>query len=134
MATRPDDLIYAVDEWPPWPKLVLLGLQQAILAAVYLVLIVIVARAAGAPTHTAMSMVSLGMIAVALSTSLQALWKGPVGSGYLAVPVFSAIYLAPAILAAKTGGLPAESSSWPAWIVPRTNRPTPSSESSIICR
>ncbi len=107
MATRPDDLIYAVDEWPPWPKLVLLGLQQAILAAVYLVLIVIVARAAGAPTDTAMAMVSLGMIAVAISTSLQALWKGPVGSGYLAVPVFSAIYLAPAILAAKTGGLPA---------------------------
>ena len=68
MATRPDDLIYAVDEWPPWPKLVLLGLQQAILSAVYLVLIVIVARAARAPAETAMSMVSLGMIAVAIST------------------------------------------------------------------
>jgi xanthine permease XanP len=107
MASRPDDLIYAVDEWPPWPKLLLLGLQQAILAAVYLVLLVIVARAAAAPSHVAMAMVSLGMIAVAISTSLQALWKGPIGSGYLAVPVFSAIYLAPAILAAKTGGLPA---------------------------
>ena len=69
-------------------------------------LIVIVARAAGAPDHTAMAMVSLGMIADAISSSLQALWKRPVGSGYLAVPVFSAIYLAPAILAAKAG-LPA---------------------------
>jgi NCS2 family nucleobase:cation symporter-2 len=47
------------------------------------------------------------MIAVAISTVLQAIRKGPVGSGYLAVPVFSAIYLAPALLAAKTGGLPA---------------------------
>jgi hypothetical protein len=30
-----------------------------------------------------------------------------VGSGYLAVPVFSAIYLGPSVLAAKAGGLPA---------------------------
>jgi xanthine permease XanP len=107
MATRPEDLIYAVDEWPPWPKLVLLGLQQAILASVYLVLLVIVARAAGVPDRMALAIVSLGMIALGISTALQAIWKGPVGSGYLAVPVFSAIYLAPALLAAKTGGLPA---------------------------
>ena len=97
MATRPEDLIYAVDECPPWPKLVLLGLQQAILASVYLVLLVIVARAAGVPSKTALAIVSLGMIALAISTVLQAIWKGPVGSGYLAVPVFSAIYLAPAL-------------------------------------
>jgi xanthine permease XanP len=107
MTTRPEDLIYAVDEWPPWPKLVLLGLQQAILASVYLVLLVIVAREARVPTTTALAIVSLGMVALAISTVLQAIWKGPVGSGYLAVPVFSAIYLAPALLAAKTGGLPA---------------------------
>ena len=107
MATRPEDLIYAVDECPPWPKLMLLGLQQAILASVYLVLLVIVARAAGVPNATALAIVSLGMIALAISTVLQAIWKGPVGSGYLAVPVFSAIYLVPALLAAKTGGLPA---------------------------
>ncbi len=107
MATRPDDLIYAVDERPPWPRLVLLGLQQAVLASVYLVLLVIVARAAGAPHQVALDVVSLGMIALAISTVLQAMWKGPVGSGYLAVPVFSAIYLGPSILAAKTGGLPA---------------------------
>ena len=67
----------------------------------------IVARAAGVPNATALAIVSLGMIALAISTVLQAIWKGPVGSGYLAVPVFSAIYLAPALLAAKTGGLPA---------------------------
>ena len=34
-------------------------------------------------------------------------WRGPVGSGYLAPPVFSAIYIGPAVLAANTGGLPA---------------------------
>jgi NCS2 family nucleobase:cation symporter-2 len=106
MATRPDDLIYAVDEWPPWPTLLLLGVQQAVLASVYLVLLVIVARAAGVPTRTALDMVGLGMLALAVSTVLQALWKGPIGSGYLAVPVYSAIYLGPSVLAAKAGGLP----------------------------
>jgi xanthine permease XanP len=107
MAARPEDLIYAVDDWPPWPKLVLLGLQQAILASVYLVLLVVVARAAGTSKLVALDMVCLGMIALALSTMLQAIWKGPVGSGYLAVPVFSAIYLGPSLLAAKVGGAPA---------------------------
>ena len=107
MGTRPEDLIYAVDERPPWAKLVLLGLQQAVLASVYLVLLVVVARAAGASKQIALTMVSLGMIALALSSMLQAIWKGPVGSGYLAVPVFSAIYLGPSLLAAKAGGLPA---------------------------
>ena len=47
------------------------------------------------------------MIALAISTVLQSIWKGPVGSGYLAPPIFSAIYIGPAVLAAGTGGLPA---------------------------
>jgi xanthine permease XanP len=50
---------------------------------------------------------SLGMIALAISAALQAVWRGPVGSGYLAPPVFSAIYIGPAVFAAETGGLPA---------------------------
>src|SRR5262245_65491392 len=109
MATRPEDLIYAVGDRPPWPRLCLLGARQAILASVYLVLVVVVARAAGASNRVALDMVSLGMIALALSAMLQAIWKGPVGSGYLAVPVFSAIYLGPSLLAAQAGGLPAVS-------------------------
>src|SRR5262245_9991834 len=107
MATRPEDLIYAVGDRPPWPRLCLLGARQAILASVYLVLVVVVARAAGASNRVALDMVSLGMIALALSAMLQAIWKGPIGSGYLAPPVFSAIYLGPSLLAAKAGGLPA---------------------------
>lgn len=107
MARRPDDLIYAVDEWPPWPHLLLLGLQHAALIAVYLVLIVIIVRAAGASPQVESNAVSMGMIAIGIATMLQAIWKGPVGSGYLAPPVYSAIYLGPSILAAHAGGLPA---------------------------
>ncbi len=107
MATRPDDLIYTVDDFPPWPRLILLGLQNVVLISIYLVFIVIISNAAGSPQHVTVSAISLGMIAVAIATMLQAIWKGPIGSGFLAPPVFSAIYLGPSLLAAKVGGLPA---------------------------
>jgi NCS2 family nucleobase:cation symporter-2 len=86
---------------------VFLGAQHAVLMSVYLVLIVIVFRDAGASHAATLSALSLGMVALAISAVLQAIWRGPVGSGYLAPPVFSAIYIGPAGLAADTGGLPA---------------------------
>ena len=85
----------------------LLGAQHAALLAVYLVLIVIVMKAGGATHDETVSAISLGMIAAAVGTVLQALWRGPVGSGYLAAPVFSAIYLGPSMLAADHYGLSA---------------------------
>ena len=107
MTSRPDDLIYAVDERPPPLALLALGLQHAALLSIYLLLIVIVFRAADASHNATISAVSLGMVAIAIGSVLQALRKGPIGSGYLAPPVFSAIYLGPAVLAAEAGGLPA---------------------------
>lgn len=107
MTRRPEDLIYAVDERPPWPSLLLLGLQYAGLLTIYLVMIAIVFKAGGASHSETKSAISLGMIAVAVATMLQALRKGPIGSGFLAAPVFSAIYLGPSVLAAKSAGLPA---------------------------
>ncbi|MBV8118872.1 MAG: hypothetical protein JO081_02900, partial [Alphaproteobacteria bacterium] len=105
--TRPEDLIYGVDELPPWPRLIFLGVQHAVLMSVYLVLIVIVFRSANASHAATLNALSLGMVALAISAVLQAIWHGPVGSGYLAPPVFSAIYIGPAVFAADTGGLPA---------------------------
>lgn len=103
MARRPPDLIYAVDERPPWGTLLGLGLQHALLACVYLVLIVIVARSAQTDDATLLSMLSLALLALAGAFVLQA---SRLGSGLLAVPVYSAIYLGPSVLAAQTGGLP----------------------------
>jgi hypothetical protein len=105
--TRPEDLLYGVDEMPPWPRLLFLGMQHAMVLSVNLVLIVIVFRRAGAGDAATLSALSLGMIALAISTVLQSIRRRPVGSGYLAPPVFSAIYIGPAVLAAGTGGLPA---------------------------
>jgi len=106
MAERLDDLIYAVDDKPPLIKLLLLGLQHVTLMSVYLVIIVIVVRAADPSIKVAHTAISMGMISLAIATSLQALRKGPLGSGYLAAPVVSAIYLEPSLAAAKLGGLP----------------------------
>jgi NCS2 family nucleobase:cation symporter-2 len=107
VAVRPTDLVYAVDDVPPLPRLAALGLQYAILLSVYLIIVVIVAKAAEATPEETADLVSLGLIAAALATTVQA-WNGRFfGSGYLAPPVYSAIYFGPAILAAKAGGLPA---------------------------
>ena len=83
----------------------MLGLQHTSLICVYLVLIPIITKAAAAPHEVMVSAVSLGMIALAAAAVLQALRAGPFGSGYLAVPVYSAIYLGPSVMAAKAGGL-----------------------------
>lgn len=106
MATRPESLIYAVGDVPPLLTTVFLGLQQVALMAIYLVMVVIVVRASGAAPQVAESAVSLGLIAMGISAALQAVWKGPVGSGYLAPPVISAIYLPCSLLAVRAGGLP----------------------------
>lgn len=107
MATKPTDLVYGVDDVPPLPRLFALGFQYAILLGVYLIIVVLVARAAKAPADVTTDLVSLALIAAAVGTAVQA-WNGRFfGSGFLAPPVYSAIYFGPAILAAKAGGLPA---------------------------
>lgn len=107
MATKPSDLVYGVDDVPPLPKLVSLGFQYAVLVGVYLIVVVLVARAAKVSAEVTTDLVSLALIAAAVGTAAQA-WNGRFfGSGFLAPPVYSAIYFGPAILAAKSGGLPA---------------------------
>ena len=46
------------------------------------------------------------MLALAVAVLLQALPRGPVGSRFLAPSIFTGVYLAPSLLAVKTGGLP----------------------------
>jgi xanthine permease XanP len=102
---RPPDLIYGLDERPPLVHLILLGAQHVAVICPYLVFIPLIAQAAGASTTVTSHAVALGMIAIALATLLQAHRLGPVGAGYLAPPVVSAIYFAPALEAAHRGGL-----------------------------
>jgi xanthine permease XanP len=105
LRVRPPDLIYGLDERPPLPHLILLGAQHVAVICPYLVFIALITQAAGASSAVASHAVGLGMIAIALATLLQAHRLGPVGSGYLAPPVVSAIYFASALEAAHRGGL-----------------------------
>jgi NCS2 family nucleobase:cation symporter-2 len=45
------------------------------------------------------------MLVLALGTTLQALPRGPVGSGYLAPSVMTAVYVGPSLEAVRIGGL-----------------------------
>ncbi len=105
MIVNEGELIYRVNDKPPFPKLLLLGLQHVTLMSVYLVIIVIVVRACHLNQTAEIDAVRMGMLALALATTIQAL-RPPFGSGYLAAPVVSAIYLKASMLAASAGGLP----------------------------
>ena len=107
MATKPADLIYGVDDMPPIGRLIPLGLQFVIYISVTLVYIVLISEYGNVPPKVTADSISMAMIAIGIATILQSLWKGPVGSGYFASPVYSAVYLAPCVLAVKAGGLPA---------------------------
>jgi xanthine permease XanP len=128
---RSPDLIYALDDRPPIVRLLMLAFQHVAVIAPYLVFVTLVLQQAHASVHVATSAVSLAMLAIALMTILQAQRLGWVGSGFLAPPVVSAIYFAPAIHAAAQGGLAAVCGmimlagvfeALFAWILPHTRK------------
>jgi xanthine permease XanP len=105
MIQRPKDLIYAVDEWPPFHKLILLGLQQVCMAIPYILLCALIFKTTNLSKNDANSALSITLIALALATLIQTIRKGPIGSGYLAPPVTSAIYLPATLVAGSIGGV-----------------------------
>src|SRR5271169_735258 len=77
IAERPVELIYALDERPPWLQLLVLGLQHVAVICPYLVMVVLVVEVAKLPHDTAQSALGLAMIAVAVMTILQSLRVRP---------------------------------------------------------
>ena len=90
---KPGNLVYGVDETPPVPVTILSALQHVGLVAIFLVYLLVVSREAGASVATSMSILSLAMLVLGVGTVIQALTKGPVGSGYLAPINFSKMQL-----------------------------------------
>lgn len=103
---KPRGVIYSVNERPPATVVVLSALQHVALMAVFLIYPVLIGREAGGGPGLVSDLVSLSLIVLAVGSVLQALPRGPVGSGFLCQPVPTAIYLIPSLLAARTGGLP----------------------------
>ena len=105
-AVLPAAMIYGVEDKPSLGLTAFAGLQWVGLINVYLVFLLVLVRAGDVPPPTVAAMVGLSMLALGAAALLQALPRGPVGSGYLAPSVLSANYLGPSILAIKLGGLP----------------------------
>lgn len=105
-ARKPASITYGLDESPPSLATVLNGLQHVGVIAINLVYPLLVFRVVGAPIELVASLLSTGMIVLALATFLQARRLGPVGSGFMCPATFSATYLGPSLLAAQIGGLP----------------------------
>lgn len=106
MTKRPSGLIYGADDKPPFVALILLGLQHAFLMTSTLVLPVVIVREIGGTFIEVQDVVCFSMIAAGLGTLLQALRKGPLGSGFLCPNLCGPSYLSVSVNAAWIGGLP----------------------------
>ncbi len=94
---RPPQVAYWLEEAPPALATLALALQQIAIQAIYLILPGLVARGFGLLALDVVNFLSLSVVAVALAGLLQALPRGPLGSGYpvasIPSPVFVAVYL-----------------------------------------
>jgi xanthine permease XanP len=105
MPKKPTNLIYGVDDEPPLTATLLLGFQHIfILSIAFIFPVVIVSEIGGSP-EDAQNLICMAMLATGLSTALQALNKGPVGSGYLCPLVNGPAFVPASLLAGKAGGL-----------------------------
>ena len=107
MMRKPDTIVYGTDEVPPAPMLALLSVQHALVVSIFLVVPLVIIRAARLPLSDAENMISLTMIALAAATVLQITRRGPLGSGLLAIPAAQSVYVPGSVIAARTGGLAA---------------------------
>jgi len=103
---KPNNIVYGVDDVPPRGVFLLSGLQHVGLVAIFLLVPVIACRQAQLGPEKILDVLSLSMLVMAVGAVVQALRKGPLGSGYLCPPVFAAAYLPASMLALKVGGLP----------------------------
>lgn len=106
MAIKPENLIYGVDDKPPWKIAFILGIQHVFTMSSCLFIPVIIAHEIGGGFDVVQSLVCFSMIASGLGTVLQAINRGPIGSGYLCPHLVGPSYLSVSIHAAGLGGLP----------------------------
>src|SRR3984885_12219703 len=103
---KPAALSYGLEETPPAVVTWISALQHVGVCSIFMVYPLIIARQAGLPAEQITNILQLGFLALAIAALLQALPRGPVGSRLLAPSIFTGIYLAPALLAVKAGGMP----------------------------
>ena len=105
MEQKPANIIYGVNDIPPFRTTLLLSVQHAILALVFIVYPLMLVSESGGTQLDAEGVVTASILAMAVGTFLQCLGRKGMGSGYLAVNLTTPIYLPVSIQAAKIGGL-----------------------------
>jgi len=106
MATRPPELIHALDDKPPPLRCLLVALQHVAVICPTLVLVAILVNAGNESEADAQSAMGRGLLAIGIMTILQALRTRHVGSGFLLPPVMTATYLPASLAAVTMGGIP----------------------------
>jgi NCS2 family nucleobase:cation symporter-2 len=98
--TRPPQLDFGPEDRPGTAQTAALAAQQLAIQAIYLILPGFVAAQYGLLAMDALNFVCLSVAAVGIAGLLQALPRGPVGSGYpvasIPAPIFVAVYLSAA--------------------------------------
>ncbi len=102
---KPSNLVYGLQDTPNPAISIIMGLQHTCLCMIGLVFPILVIRAMGGSTQDATFLVSMSLLAGGVGVILQALPKGPAGSGYLCPQLCGPSFLTASVLAAKTGGL-----------------------------
>ena len=103
---KPPNLKYGLQDKPPAVSLLLLGFQHILVNAAGFVILVAVATGFGANLDQTGNLLRMSMVAVGIGTILQALARGPVGSGYLCPAISGPAYVSASTLAGRSGGLP----------------------------
>jgi NCS2 family nucleobase:cation symporter-2 len=103
--TRPPDLIYAVDEDPPWVIMVVSALQHIGVMAITLIFPIIIAREANLSGTQFLDLVSLSMFGLGVANICLCMRSRFIGSGYLCGAAYTAIFLGPSLFALRQGGL-----------------------------
>ncbi len=103
--TRPPNLIYAVDEDPPWVIMVVSALQHIGVMAITLIFPIIIAREANLSGTQFLDLVSLSMLGLGVANICLCMRSRFMGSGYLCGAAYTAIFLGPSLFALRQGGL-----------------------------
>jgi len=106
VAHKPSELVYRVDDKPPWGVLLLLAVQHIFLMSSTLLLPVILVTEIGGGLDQVRAVVAFTMIACGIGTILQAMrWRG-IGSGFLCPNLCGPNFFAASMQSAWLGGLP----------------------------
>ncbi|MCX5751798.1 MAG: purine/pyrimidine permease [Candidatus Saganbacteria bacterium] len=106
MVKKPQDLIYGVDDKPPFWSLFFLGIQHIFLMSSTLVLPVVLVTQIGGSFEQVRSVVALTMIACGIGTILQAVRCGIIGSGFVCPNLCGPNFFMVSMESAWLGGLP----------------------------